>query len=137
MTFQVQTVDEDGAHTTGDVFELFDHRRGFVCRGKDQPNGKCQDYRIRYFCRQNTIPKDIFELENNIWSEFINIDHYQLLGDYESPSRLKTKLPCLSPSRFEAREVKSKMDARKTGQVFQRYDAENGIICNNHDQVLQ
>jgi len=93
MTFQIQTVDEDAAHVTGDVFELFDHRRGLICRGADQPSGKCSDYRVRYFCRENTFPVEHYDMEASSWSEFMNIDKYQMLGDYESPRKIKTKIP--------------------------------------------
>ena len=59
---------------------------------------------------------------------------FHFTGDFESPKRLKNAV-CLSPIAIEARDVETKKDAKLSGQIFQKFDKKDGLICKNHDQV--
>ena len=80
VAIQAQTVDEIPCAETGQVFEAFDVETGLICRAKDQPNRRCDDYRVRYFCPHGSIPKLDVDLELNSWTMFYDIDKDQSNG---------------------------------------------------------
>ncbi|KAJ8249320.1 hypothetical protein GJAV_G00233530 [Gymnothorax javanicus] len=54
----IQAVTQDGvpANETGEIFHKFDKNYGFVCLNKDQPDGICQNYRVRFLCGKLVRP---------------------------------------------------------------------------------
>ena len=80
VAIQAQTVAEIPCAETGQVFEAFDVETGLICRAKDQPNRRCDDYRVRYFCPHGSIPKLDVDLELNSWTMFFDIDKDQSNG---------------------------------------------------------
>lgn len=92
LFMQAQTVDEIPARETGDVFELFDVRRGLVCVGKHQPSQRCQDYRVRFFCPIGSVSEQRF-LQQNLqdgydeglldWTPWFSVDDPSSYGDIE------------------------------------------------------
>ncbi|XP_076824795.1 myeloperoxidase-like [Clavelina lepadiformis] len=50
VAIQAQTVDGTPALETGEVFEMFNPIHGLLCKGIQQEDQTCEDYRVRYLC---------------------------------------------------------------------------------------
>ena len=82
LYMQAQTVDEIPARESGDVFDIFDALRGLTCVGSRQESGRCQDYRVRFFCPTGSlsvakIPKSVkadYEAGTVDWTPWFSID---------------------------------------------------------------
>ncbi len=50
LCLQAETLDGIPANMTGEVFSKFDRNYGFVCLNKEQVDGICHNYRVRFLC---------------------------------------------------------------------------------------
>jgi len=81
---QAQTVNGIPAGETGDVFEVFDPRRGLICRGIHQESGECQDYRVRFFCPTDTVKNKVFHQFAEITEDGYDLDNYSWTSWYSA-----------------------------------------------------
>ncbi|XP_057685682.1 uncharacterized protein LOC130911992 isoform X2 [Corythoichthys intestinalis] len=50
VAVEAMTISGVPANETGDVFLTYDANKGFVCLNSQQPEKKCQDYKVRFTC---------------------------------------------------------------------------------------
>ncbi|CAK8685031.1 unnamed protein product [Clavelina lepadiformis] len=56
IAIQVFTTNGIPARESGEVFRVLSPSAGFECRGEDQEDGRCEDYKVRYFCKKDKVP---------------------------------------------------------------------------------
>ncbi|XP_048119132.1 cell migration-inducing and hyaluronan-binding protein [Alosa alosa] len=54
---EAETHDGIPANMTGEIFSKNDKNYGFVCLNKDQPDGLCHNYRVRFLCGKLVRPQ--------------------------------------------------------------------------------
>ncbi|KAL2088986.1 hypothetical protein ACEWY4_015885 [Coilia grayii] len=57
LDMEAETHDGIPANMTGEVFSKNDKNYGFVCLNKDQPDGLCHNYRVRFLCGKLVRPQ--------------------------------------------------------------------------------
>uniref|UniRef100_A0A8B9K3Q1 hyaluronoglucosaminidase n=1 Tax=Astyanax mexicanus TaxID=7994 RepID=A0A8B9K3Q1_ASTMX len=57
LDIEAETLDGIPANMTGEVFSKFDKNYGFVCLNKDQSEGICHNYRVRFLCGKLVRPQ--------------------------------------------------------------------------------
>ena len=65
------------AQETGDVFEVFDPRKGLICRGRDQESGRCGDYRVRFFCPNESVKDKMFDQMAELEENGLDLNRFQ------------------------------------------------------------
>ncbi|XP_035690117.1 mucin-5AC-like [Branchiostoma floridae] len=118
------------AFLTGEVFASFDVTTGFVCRMRDQPDGTCLDYEVRFCC---PIP----DCPGGSWTTWFDRDNPGGVGDWEALVHLRPENPgqiCSNPTAVHARVISTQVEASLTGQVIHWYDTTNGFACVNRQQ---
>lgn len=146
LFMQAQSTNEVPARETGDVFAVFDPRRGLVCRGAHQVGNKCQDYRVRFFCPEGsidpvmTLSKDLEDAINEeflAWTDWFSADEPNENGDIEYLLAAREYMPsiCAHPHAIEARAISDKKSAYETGDVFKVFNKDKGLVCQNSDQT--
>ena len=137
LQIQVQTVKGVPAYETGQVFDYISPQRGFACFSDQQPNEEgCHDYRVRYFCRDETIGSQTSAEKDEYfyqWTQWTNTDHFS--DAIENERRQVRGYDCQHALDVEARVVDTHQSALETGQIFRVFDATYGIICDDFDQV--
>ncbi|XP_055517175.1 cell migration-inducing and hyaluronan-binding protein [Leucoraja erinacea] len=73
IDMQVATVDGIPAHLTAQVFHKHDLDYGFVCRNKDQVNGICHNYKVRFLCGKPVWPKVTVTIDRHINSSIVDL----------------------------------------------------------------
>ncbi|XP_002730909.1 mucin-5AC-like [Saccoglossus kowalevskii] len=130
---EVQTLDDNPASSTGDIFSQYSPLVGFVCRNSQQAEGYCEDYKVRFCCHDEIEPPPC----DGEWTEWINVDDPTVdeLGDIETLSRLCDEYEiCERPSKIQAVSITSGLPADMTSDVIFSYDVINGFACLNADQ---
>jgi len=148
LFMQAQTTDEVPARESGDVFEIFDLERGLVCRGQHQKSGVCHDYRIRYFCPNNSLPdleakhrvqQDKIDRGDAAWTPYFTVDEPSEYGDVEYLADMREAMGsgnvCATPLDIQVVAVSGEIDALETGDVFKTMRKDKGFICLNSDQT--
>ncbi|XP_078483095.1 LOW QUALITY PROTEIN: salivary peroxidase/catechol oxidase-like [Ciona intestinalis] len=135
LAIQAQTTAGIPASETGEPLIEYSPILGLVCKGIDQRNRRCSDYRVRYLCRRG----DEFSLrnpeENSQWTEWINRDNPAgTVGDTEYLYRARgTPGLCRIPIAMEARTVDDKTPASDTNDVT-HMSLRRGFVCLHKDQ---
>ncbi len=62
---QAETLDGIPANMTGEVFSKFDRSLGFVCLNKEQVDGICHNYRVRFLCGKLGMFQSAFGFRRN------------------------------------------------------------------------
>ncbi|XP_062869588.1 cell migration-inducing and hyaluronan-binding protein-like [Trichomycterus rosablanca] len=57
LDIEAETVDGVPANMTGETFSRLDRNFGLVCLNKDQPDGICYNYRVRFLCGKLVRPQ--------------------------------------------------------------------------------
>ncbi|RXN25610.1 cell migration-inducing and hyaluronan-binding [Labeo rohita] len=57
LDIEAETLDGIPANMTGEVFSKFDRNYGFVCLNKEQVDGICHNYRVRFLCGKLVRPQ--------------------------------------------------------------------------------
>ncbi|KAL0189624.1 hypothetical protein M9458_016723, partial [Cirrhinus mrigala] len=65
-----ETLDGIPANMTGEVFSKFDRNYGFVCLNKEQVDGICHNYHVRFLCGKlgmfeafcSSLPEKLFSI---------------------------------------------------------------------------
>uniref|UniRef100_A0A673GJX2 Cell migration-inducing and hyaluronan-binding protein-like n=1 Tax=Sinocyclocheilus rhinocerous TaxID=307959 RepID=A0A673GJX2_9TELE len=57
LDIEAETLDGIPANMTGEVFSKFDRKYGFVCLNKEQVDGICHNYRVRFLCGKLVRPQ--------------------------------------------------------------------------------
>uniref|UniRef100_A0AAV2J240 WxxW domain-containing protein n=1 Tax=Knipowitschia caucasica TaxID=637954 RepID=A0AAV2J240_KNICA len=125
---QVQTISGLPASSTGNSFYKNDLTTGFICRNRDQKNGRCLDYKVRFWCP--CVPE--------CWTQWFDVDDPTGTGDWETLTFLRLHYPgkiCKRPLEIEA-QTTAGVPAAATGQNFYRIDTDVGLICRNHEQKI-
>lgn len=115
-----------------DRLSVFNVKEGLICLNKEQDNGQCQDYRIRYQC---TAPSGI-----KSWTNWYNLDSQTNDGDYEE--RYKATNVCTSPSGSIATSIEAAFTHPSNGWIYSSIGPNDklarispyGLTCNNSDQ---
>ncbi|XP_077865183.1 mucin-5AC-like, partial [Saccoglossus kowalevskii] len=119
---------------------------GLMCFHKDQPDNRCLDYEVRFFCscpyQRSTPaiqPSPVF-CPDGKWTDWMDINNprtgysggdYELLGDIIEYTEM-----CLTPTDIECRIVGSALfydETREQRKVT--CDPEIGLLCFNKDQI--
>ncbi|XP_072420919.1 cell migration-inducing and hyaluronan-binding protein-like [Chiloscyllium punctatum] len=73
IDIQVVTVHGIPASRTGQVFHMHDQDYGFVCRNKDQANGSCMNYKVRFLCGKPVRPKVTVTIDMHVNSTILQL----------------------------------------------------------------
>ena len=79
LYMQAQTVDEIPARETGDVFDIFDARRGLICIGKHQESGRCQA-EFKIVCCLKYYAANVSPVKCNFWPKFRFFPDFRFLS---------------------------------------------------------
>lgn len=152
LAIQAQTINGVFARETDDVFYALNEKIGLICRGEDQPSGRCNDYRVRYLCPSDEL-EDGIEIDGGFkhavekdtgkatWSSWVSTTTSNFGGDTEyiaEAIRRNTPGFCSSDKviGFEARTVGTHLKVTQTGDIFRHYGTKTGLVCYNNDQGL-
>ncbi|TNN44909.1 Cartilage intermediate layer protein 2 [Liparis tanakae] len=133
VALEAQTLAGLSVAEAGDVIHKRDPIKGFVCRNKDQPEGKtCSDYRVRFSCPSEFCATHV------CWTDWLNRDDpsgsgtgdWECLADYykERPGVI-----CQYPLGIEAQTQGGKT-AAEAGDVIHKMDTTTGFVCLNAEQ---
>ncbi|CAG5927955.1 unnamed protein product [Menidia menidia] len=115
----------------GDVIEKSSTNSGFTCRRRNQPNGRCNDYKVRFSCP----PPYCAELV--CWTKWYDRDHPSGSGDWETLGNLRDENPgeiCEKPHYIEVVTTDTMTPAIYTGENFHIYNPTSGFVCRKVDQ---
>nr|XP_043891842.1 mucin-5AC-like isoform X6 [Solea senegalensis] len=129
---QVQTTSGDSMASTGDTIARVDTSTGFVCKNKDQKDGKCKDYRVRFQC-----PKSFCDKAPKCWTQWFDRDNPSATGDWETLKDLRKEYPgkiCDNPIHIHVQTVDGGHMA-STGDKIYKADTSTGFVCENKDQA--
>ncbi|XP_059808562.1 cell migration-inducing and hyaluronan-binding protein [Hypanus sabinus] len=73
IDMQVATVDGIPASLTAQVFHKHDLDYGFVCLNKDQVNGICHNYKVRFLCGKPVWPKVTVTIDKHVNSSILEL----------------------------------------------------------------
>jgi hypothetical protein len=113
-----------------DELHTFNMRDGLECRNKEQRDGTCNDYQLRYMC-------------NGTWTDWINNDSPAGNGDYERRTDPGYKEICSSPTEMQARttfdyHIPAPISITKVytapNDRLAAFDPAYGLACVNEDQ---
>ncbi|XP_017267298.1 cartilage intermediate layer protein 2-like [Kryptolebias marmoratus] len=108
----------------------YDTTSGFICRNRDQPDRKCNDYKVRFSC-----PIEI--CKNVCWTKWYNRDRPSGTGDWETLKDLRKEHPgsiCAYPQYIQAVTTDDETPAINTRENFLYYSPTKGFVCRNRDQ---
>ncbi|XP_072219010.1 uncharacterized protein [Leuresthes tenuis] len=115
----------------GDVIKISDPGTGFICRKRDQPDGQCHDYKVRFSCPPPYCAKTV------CWTKWYNRDLPSYSGDWETLEELRDGNPgeiCENPLYIDAVTSDTMIPAIYTGENFFMYNPTRGFVCRNEDQ---
>uniref|UniRef100_F6T5Q7 WxxW domain-containing protein n=1 Tax=Ciona intestinalis TaxID=7719 RepID=F6T5Q7_CIOIN len=104
---------------------------GLICLNKDQDNGQCRDYKVRYCCSDAV---GLCPLRHG-WTQFFDNDDPRGFGDFELLSRIKRQNPgrvCSTPVAISARLLDGK-PYQEGGNILQ-LSPSIGLSCFNFQQ---
>ncbi|XP_061457359.1 uncharacterized protein LOC133372578 isoform X2 [Rhineura floridana] len=125
---EAQTLEGMPASSTGQIFHPFNPEEGFACVSKEQHDGFCWDYKVRFTC-----PLDFCSGCTTRW---FDRDNPSGKGDYELLVDLRSKYPdqiCKEPLSINVQTLDG-IPAHQTGQKFSVYDSTRGFACVNAEQ---
>ncbi|XP_023669607.2 cell migration-inducing and hyaluronan-binding protein [Paramormyrops kingsleyae] len=73
LDIEVGTRDGVPSNLTGEIFYKIDRSYGFVCLNKDQPDGMCQDYRVRFLCGKLVRPQATITINTHSNSSILEL----------------------------------------------------------------
>ncbi|XP_059494000.1 uncharacterized protein si:dkey-205h13.2 [Stegostoma tigrinum] len=124
---EVETSSGAPASSTGDVIPECSITTGFTCVNKDQPDGSCEDYRIRFTCADSFC---------NCKTQWFDRDNPSGKGDYEDLVNLRKQYSgqiCSNPSACEVETVSGVL-ASETGDNIPECSIFTGFTCVNEEQ---
>ncbi|KAK6180686.1 hypothetical protein SNE40_008691 [Patella caerulea] len=104
---------------------------GFSCSNFLQEDGQCEDYAVRFCCRQGTPVCPI----GFAWTAFYDRDNATETGDYETLSIIRKFHPgvCRSPRAIDVLVASTGYDYRSAGESVCLCPS-RGFACQNVDQ---
>ncbi|XP_056284407.1 mucin-5B-like isoform X3 [Pseudoliparis swirei] len=126
---EAQTLTGLSVAAAGEVIQI-DTTSGFVCRNKDQPDKRCNDYRVRFSCPASFCDTDV------CWTKWFDRDNPSGSGDWETLVSLHKENPgkiCPKPTAIEAQTLTG-LSVAAAGEVIQISDTTTGFVCRNEDQ---
>jgi len=138
LAIQARLVSNKQPYQTGGDVVSISTSLGFFCRIRDQRDGRCNDYEVRYCCRRSfnngiigSCPKD------GSWTSWHSRDLPSGTGDWEVRSLYQPKGTCadgkIPPLAIQARLVSNKQPYQTGGDVVSISTA-LGFICKNNNQ---
>ncbi|XP_078095332.1 uncharacterized protein LOC144510017 isoform X4 [Mustelus asterias] len=124
---EVETTSGAPASSTGDNISECNISSGFVCVNNEQPDGSCEDYRIRFICPETFC---------SCRTEWFDRDNPSGNGDYEDLVNLRKEYPgqiCSKPVACEV-ETTSGVPASDTGDNIPQCSISSGFACVNEEQ---
>ncbi|XP_037553099.1 cartilage intermediate layer protein 1-like, partial [Nematolebias whitei] len=119
----------------GENIFTYDKTLGFVCRNMDQPDKRCNDYKVRFSCSPAACKKG--KVAPVCWTKWYDRDNPSATGDWETLSDLRNEYPgqiCAAPLYIEAATVVGEIPAILTGDNIYIYSPTKGFACRNQDQ---
>ncbi|XP_072315476.1 mucin-5AC-like [Eucyclogobius newberryi] len=132
LEIEVLTITGLPVSSTGDVIYKCDVVTGFVCRNKDQKNGRCSDYKVRFRCP----PEFCDPPPTKCWTQWFDRDDPSATGDWETLFNLRKENPgkiCANPLEIEVLTITG-LPVSSTGDVIYKCDVVTGFVCRNKDQ---
>ncbi|XP_038134652.1 LOW QUALITY PROTEIN: cartilage intermediate layer protein 2-like [Cyprinodon tularosa] len=115
----------------GDIIKVSDTNTGFICRKKDQPDGYCEDYKVRFSCPPPYCAETV------CWTKWYDRDNPSGSGDWETLRSLQNEYKgeiCNTPHYIEAVTTDTLTPAIYTGENFYAYNPTVGFVCRQEDQ---
>ncbi|XP_028253599.1 mucin-5AC-like [Parambassis ranga] len=131
VQIEAQTLSGISAAAAGEVIYRSDTTSGFICRIKDQPDKKCNDYRVRFSCHPPFCGAGV------CWTQWYDRDDPSGTGDWELLSNLRLENPgaiCDSPLYIEVVTTDTLTPAISTGDSFYIFNPTQGFVCRKTDQ---
>uniref|UniRef100_A0A8C5ENW2 WxxW domain-containing protein n=1 Tax=Gouania willdenowi TaxID=441366 RepID=A0A8C5ENW2_GOUWI len=126
---EVETLSGNSVVQTGEVIYKMDTTTGFVCKKNDQPDKKCEDYKVRFRCSHPYCDDGV------CWTRWFDRDNPSGTGDWELLRDLRKKYKiCVKPLHIEVTTTGFPTPARNTGQKFYLFSPTKGFVCRNKDQ---
>ncbi|XP_016377875.1 uncharacterized protein LOC107716069 [Sinocyclocheilus rhinocerous] len=125
LGIEAQTVSNQPAYQTGNIFQIYNPTTGFSCLNANQGGGVCADYKVRFTC-----PEDWCSKCRTPW---FDRDDPSGLGDNETLSLLLIRYPlqvCTQPIAIEVTTI-SGTPVLPPGNIFVVYDPLKGVECVN------
>lgn len=113
---------KDWTHVSTDV--------GFYCVNSEQDDGACDDYEVRYCCPKYQSAE--CNLKGYAWTDWIDRDDPDQMGDIENLSALQPNTACRSPIATRAKDNSAGV-ADGTSDAVTHIDS-TGFYCYNHEQ---
>ncbi|XP_028295532.1 mucin-5B-like isoform X3 [Gouania willdenowi] len=127
---EVVTLSGNSVIQTGEVIYKMDTTTGFVCKKNDQPDKKCEDYKVRFRCSHPYCD------DGACWTQWFDRDDPSGSGDWETLTNLRNENPgkiCPKPADIEV-ETLSGNSVVQTGEVIYKMDTTTGFVCKKNDQ---
>ncbi|XP_067826228.1 mucin-5AC isoform X2 [Heptranchias perlo] len=127
---EVETTSGIPASSSGDIVAECSISSGFTCVNKEQKDGSCEDYRIRFTCPESFCNKK---------TQWFDRDNPSGNGDYEDLVNLRKEYPgqiCSDPIACEVQTVSGK-PASSTNDVISECSTLTGFACVNADQEFR
>ncbi|XP_076810720.1 uncharacterized protein LOC143453323 [Clavelina lepadiformis] len=148
IAMQARTKNHESAFRSKQVFAALNPRHGLVCRGADQEDGECRDYKVRFYCPidyREEIESKKYYLNSDAsksnpskrWTPWLNLGNPQKgFYDVETPNYARNLgFPvCRRPLLIEGRVANTTIPAERSGVVLKRFSVFHGLVCDNRDQ---
>uniref|UniRef100_A0A8C5EQS8 WxxW domain-containing protein n=1 Tax=Gouania willdenowi TaxID=441366 RepID=A0A8C5EQS8_GOUWI len=132
-SIEAQTLSGQKAPAPGDEVILIWPTIGLICKNKDQKDGKCEDYRVRFRCSAPYCAV--------CWTEWFDRGGPSEKGDSELLKDLRNENPgqiCEKPLAMEVVTTGNpSIAAINTGQIFYINNPHKGFVCRNMDQEFE
>ncbi|XP_076808410.1 peroxidase mlt-7-like [Clavelina lepadiformis] len=148
IAMQARTKNHESAFHSKQVFAALNPRHGLVCRGADQEDGECRDYKVRFYCPidyREEIESKKYYLNSDAsksnpskrWTPWLNLGNPEKgFYDVETPNYARNRgFPvCRRPLLIEGRVANTTIPAERSGVVLKRFSVFHGLVCDNRDQ---
>lgn len=118
--------DRRASHRTGEVVQC-STQTGLICRNSSQPDGRCDDYEVRFVCPDS----------DGAWGPWVERDGPGGSGDWETihgATGLRARgRVCENPISIQCRRQSDRRSWDRTGEVVS-CDLDRGLVCRNSDQ---
>ncbi|XP_075315914.1 uncharacterized protein LOC142375655 [Odontesthes bonariensis] len=131
MDIEAKTLSGLSPEEAGDVIEISETDSGFICRKRDQPDGQCNDYKVRFSCPPPYCAEIV------CLTKWYDRDQPSGSGDWETLGSLRNENPgeiCENPLYIEVVTTDAMIPAIYTGENFFTFNPTKGFVCRNRDQ---
>ncbi|KAK6180808.1 hypothetical protein SNE40_008794 [Patella caerulea] len=129
-TMEYQTVSGDDCINNGELL-TYGPNYGLLCLNAQQPDQKCNDYKIRFCCKDRRVrcPKGYQ------WTSYFDADDPTGTGDWETLKNLRSHYPiCQDPIAIDVRVNATGRKYFKTGERV-TVSPSYGFVCRNKNQA--